>query len=244
MPPDYFSATGQLWGNPLYNWPRHKADGYEWWHKRLQRQTTYFDKVRIDHFRGFESYYKIPYGSKDATVGKWTKGVGLSVFEGFEGGTEGKIIAEDLGIITDDVRRLVKRSGYPGMKVFQFAFDGKSENEHLPNNVKSNSVYYTGTHDNAPTLSWWNGADAYLKEDLMRRLNTEKPDMPMTLIKAALGCCADTVIIPMWDWLSLGDEGRVNTPGKAEGNWAWRIKKTPCERLSAKISCICAEYRR
>lgn len=221
VPPDYFSATGQLWGNPLYNWPRHKADGYEWWHKRLQRQTTYFDKVRIDHFRGFESYYKIPYGSKDATVGKWTKGVGLSVFEGFEGGTEGKIIAEDLGIITDDVRRLVKRSGYPGMKVFQFAFDGKSENEHLPNNVKSNSVYYTGTHDNDTLCGWWSDIGDNTRALVKSAVNYKDGDIIDAVLACVMKSEADLVVVPMQDYLREGSAARMNTPGITEGNWLY-----------------------
>ncbi len=222
VPPDYFSATGQLWGNPLYNWPRHKEDGYAWWHRRLERQLTYFDKIRIDHFRGFESYYKIPYGSKDATVGKWAKGVGLAVFEGIEGGTDGKIIAEDLGIITDKVRRLVKRSGFPGMKVFQFGFDGKPENEHLPKNLKSSNVlYYTGTHDNDTLCGWWAGLPENTRELVKRTVKYESGDITDAILTAVMKSKSSLVVVPVQDYLKQASSARMNTPGVAEGNWQY-----------------------
>lgn len=223
VPPDYFSATGQLWGNPLYNWPRHRDSGFSWWRARIARQLQYFDKIRIDHFRGFESYYKIPYGSKDATVGKWAKGVGLSVFDGFKA-ADGRIIAEDLGLITAAVRKMVKKSGFPGMKVFQFGFDGKPTNEHLPKNLKTeNLVYYTGTHDNDTLRGWYEKLPESARAQVNSVIRVKDGDVYSAILAAVMKSRADLVIVPMQDYLTEGSCKRMNTPGTSSGNWLYTI---------------------
>lgn len=221
VPPDYFSETGQLWGNPLYNFSAHKKDNYEWWHKRLSKQLEYFDMVRIDHFRAFESYYAVPADADNAINGRWIKGPGTKVFEGID--VEGKIIAEDLGLITDKVRRLVKRTGFPGMKVFQFAFDGKSDNEHLPKNVKYNTVYYTGTHDNDTLKGWYESLSDSAKEYVRSVLDATDEDVLRKAIKSVMRSRAKYAVVPMQDYLFEGDDCRMNTPGGKTGNWLYRL---------------------
>lgn len=226
VPPDYFAAKGQLWGNPLYDWKKHAEDGYSWWHSRIQRQLVYFDKIRIDHFRGFDSYYKVPYGSLDATVGKWCKGAGLSVFEGIREELEGRIIAEDLGMVTPSVKRMVKKSGFPSMKVFEFAFDGKKNNEHLPKKQLPNTVYYTGTHDNDTLKGWYDKLPSGTK-DLVRAAVKEDDDSKIqyAILRSVMKSKADIVVVSMQDYLCQDSRARMNTPGTVVGNWQYFLSE-------------------
>ena len=226
-PPDAFSETGQLWGNPLYNWKEMERDGFDWWCKRISHSQKLFDLVRIDHFRGFDSYYAIPYGRKDATVGRWRKGPGMKLFKAIrEKIGDLNIIAEDLGTITPSVRRLLKASGFPGMKVLQFAFDDSPDNEYLPHNHIKNCVVYTGTHDNDTVKGWIDSLDEEYLEFLRAylRLSSEEGEV-WGIIKAALASPADLAILPMQDYLNAGSEARMNTPSTLGGNWTWRITK-------------------
>lgn len=235
-PPDYFSADGQLWGNPLYDWQYHKQTGYAWWIRRVRHALGIYDLLRIDHFRGFDTYWAIPAESPTAKTGKWENGPGMDLFRALEAAL-GKlpIIAEDLGELFPSVRELLAESTFPGMKVLQFGFGG-GDNEYLPHNHIKNCVVYPGTHDNTTLTDWWeNGASAAEKANAAAylRLTGLKPtakelaavktdDARIAMLHAALGSVADTAIIPMYDWLGLGAEAHLNTPGKMGGNWAWR----------------------
>ncbi len=224
-PPDGFSATGQLWGNPLYRWDYHKETGYAWWMKRLSACFRLYDVVRIDHFRGFDEYFAIPYGDTTAERGSWQPGPGLDFMKAIRKNLGSKpIIAEDLGFLTPSVLNLVKKSGYPGMKVMQFAFDSRESGDYLPHNYPKNCVVYTGTHDN-DTITGWFGhvakadlkyAKKYLNISSSRELN-------WTFIRHTLASVADTAIIPLQDYLGLGSEARINTPSVLGGNWQWRM---------------------
>ncbi|MCL1809980.1 MAG: 4-alpha-glucanotransferase [Clostridiales bacterium] len=226
-PPDYFDEFGQLWGNPLYNWSYHKKQGYDWWIKRLKHAGEIFDAVRIDHFRGFAGYYSIPAGSKNAVHGEWKKGPGKDFVSAVkEKAPEIAIIAEDLGFLTPDVRKLLKFSGFPGMKVLQFAFDSSEDNEYLPHMYPENSVAYTGTHDNPTTSSWASDASADVLEFVRKYLRAGRNlNLANALVKAAMHSKSDVCIIPIQDWLLQGGEARINTPGTTEGNWRFRVRK-------------------
>lgn len=258
-PPDYFSADGQLWGNPLYNWPYHKQTGYAWWVRRVRHALGIYDLLRIDHFRGFDTYWAIPAGSSTARTGKWEIGPGMDLFRALEAAL-GKlpIIAEDLGDLVPSVRKLLADSTFPGMKVLQFAFGG-GDNEYLPHNHVKNSVVYPGTHDNTTLTDWWvNAAPAKEKANAAAYLHLTpcKPtakevaavrtDAARTaLLRAALGSVADRAIIPMADWLGLGAEAHLNTPGKLGGNWAWRAAEGfDTALLAGRIEAECAVYCR
>ena len=258
-PPDYFSADGQLWGNPLYNWPYHKQTGYAWWVRRVRHALGIYDLLRIDHFRGFDTYWAIPAGSPTARTGKWENGPGMDLFRALEAAL-GKlpIIAEDLGDLVPSVRKLLADSTFPGMKVLQFAFGG-GDNEYLPHNHVKNSVVYPGTHDNTTLTDWWvNAATAKEKANAAAYLHLTpcKPtakevaavrtDAARTaLLRAALGSVADRAIIPMADWLGLGAEAHLNTPGKLGGNWAWRAAEGfDTALLAGRIEAECAVYCR
>ncbi len=225
-PPDYFSATGQLWGNPLYDWDYHKKSGYAWWISRLKMCFSLYDVVRIDHFRGFESYYNIPYGDPTAEFGHWEKGPGYAFFAAVKKALGKKeIIAEDLGYLTPAVFKLVDKTGFPGMKVLQFAFDCNEENNYLPHNYNKNCVVYTGTHDNDTSIGWYESAGAKDKKfarDYMGMKSAK--NFNFTLIRHAMMSVADTAIIPMQDYLGLGANARINTPSTLGGNWCWRMK--------------------
>lgn len=228
-PPDEFSEKGQLWGNPLYNWSAMKkeADPYSWWCRRIKSTLKIYDVIRIDHFRGFESYYAIPYGADDATDGKWKKGPGSQFFEYLNGKFEDlPIIAEDLGFMTDEVKKMLTASGYPGMKVLEFAFNDDEDSEYLPHNCHKNCVVYTGTHDNDTVIGWSKNIS---KEDLefAKEYMSVKNDNELNwcMIKTAYATAADTVIIPMQDFIGAGSEGRINIPSTLGENWKWRIDK-------------------
>ena len=229
-PPDGFSATGQLWGNPLYRWDYHRETGFDWWLTRLWYVYRLYDVTRIDHFRGFDEYYSIPYGHKTAEFGHWEKGPGIELFRRAEevlGWHE--VIAEDLGFVTDSVRQLVRDSGFPGMKVLQFAFDSRdtgSARDYLPHNYTENAVVYTGTHDNDTTIGWfeaisdddWNLAREYLCD-----FYTPDEEMDQPFVALAMQSIARMCIIPMQDYLGLGTEARMNTPSTIGCNWRWRM---------------------
>lgn len=229
-PPDAFAATGQLWGNPLYRWDYHKKTGFEWWMKRLEACFKMYDVVRIDHFRAFDAYYSIPAGMTTAEIGEWEPGPGDSLFETMKKRLgEREVIAEDLGFLTPSVLELVKRTGYPGMKVLQFAFDSREDSDYLPHNYGRNSVAYTGTHDNDTTLGWYYGQLAEADREFCDRyLNLGKcsrEEIKWEFIRAVLSCVADLAVIPMQDYLGLGSEARINIPSTLGGNWTWRMKK-------------------
>jgi len=228
-PPDAFSATGQLWGNPLYDWGYHKKTGYKWWIKRIKHCFELYDVVRVDHFRGFDEYYAVPYGDKTAEFGKWQKGPGFELFKTInEKLGEVDIIAEDLGYLTDSVRRLVKRTGYPGMKILQFAFDSREDSDYLPHNYDANSVVYTGTHDNDTTAGWIKTiktADRKMAFEYINRsdFSTDR-ERAEAFIRLAMSSVSNLCIIPMQDWLGLDGKARINTPSTLGGNWVWRMK--------------------
>ena len=224
-PPDAFSSDGQLWGNPVYNWHYMKQTGYEWWIKRLQMSFKIYDVVRIDHFRGFEAYYCIKYGEKTAKKGKWRKGPDIAFWK-FVKQKLGDlpVIAEDLGFLTPKVHKLLAKSGFPGMKVLQFAFDSREDNNYLPHNYTKNCVVYTGTHDNPTVVGWLRCTPQKTLNRAMDYLGVERiSSLPQAMIKATLASNCDTAIIPMADWLKLGASGRINTPSTAHGNWTFRI---------------------
>ena len=231
-PPDGFSATGQLWGNPLYNWEHHRETGYAWWMQRLSACFERYDVVRIDHFRGFDAYYAIPYGEPTAEHGHWEHGPGYDIFRSMkEKLGEKEVIAEDLGFLTPSVIELVKKSGYPGMKILQFAFDSREESDYLPHNYTHNCVVYTGTHDNDTVMGWYDtlkGADKKLCDDYLRLKNADgepipREQLPWEFVRAAMSSVADLAIIPMQDYLGLGSEARINIPSTLGINWKWRM---------------------
>lgn len=246
-PPDSFSATGQLWGNPLYKWTYHKKTNYEWWMKRIAYCYELYDIVRIDHFRGFDEYYFIPYGDDTAEFGHWEKGPGYSIFEAMKKELgEKKVIAEDLGFLTDTVIELVEKCGYPGMKILQFAFDSREESDYLPHNYKRNCVVYTGTHDNDTTLGWYKSFNKEDKAFAKKYLHiTSEEEIEWEFIRAALASVADTAIIPMQDYLGLGAEARINIPSTLGINWKWRMGAKDCtKKLADRIYKICKLYGR
>ncbi len=244
-PPDAFSPTGQLWGNPLYNWKRHRETGYRWWIDRIKSASELYDIVRIDHFRGFQGYYSIPYGHETAEKGEWRKGPGIELFDAVRKELgEPPIIAEDLGFLTDDVRELLKECGFPGMKVLEFAFDPKEESNYLPYTYDRNSVVYVGTHDNNTILGWLDELDADAVGFCKKFLDAED-DILWRLIKTAQACVSDTVIIQMQDYLELGAGARMNVPSTLGGNWQWRMqKRAATKKLAKKIADITRTYGR
>ena len=227
VPPDYFSATGQRWGNPLYNWPQMAADGFSWWVARLRTQLNLYDWVRIDHFRGLEAYWEIPADSDSAVNGHWVKAPGaelLETFFGTFGREELPLVAENLGIITPEVEALRHRFDIPGMAILQFAFDGSPSNPYLPGNQTANTVVYTGTHDNDTTLSWYESLSDEVKQQVYAELGNPELPMPLALVQCALDSVAQLVILPMQDVLELGTGNRMNTPGTVgDHNWTWRF---------------------
>lgn len=227
VPPDYFSATGQLWGNPLYNWPEHTKTGYEWWFSRIRHQLSLTDFLRIDHFRGFDKYWSVPAGEKTAINGEWKEAPGENFFTNLEAtlGYHMPIIAEDLGEIDHSVIELRDKFGFPGMKILQFAFENPNENNFLPHNHIRNCVCYTGTHDNDTTLGWYRNAYEASRDKLRRYYSTDASDVCWVFIRACFGSVANMAIVPMQDILELDSWARFNKPGVGEGNWSWRYKE-------------------
>ena len=251
-PPDAFSADGQLWGNPVYKWDYHKHTGYTWWIRRIENSTKLYDVIRIDHFRGFDEYYAIPAGSKNAVIGKWEKGPGMDLFDVVkEKLGEISIIAEDLGYITDSVRQLVKDSNFPNMKVLEFAFDARDSYEpceYLPFTYYNNCVVYTGTHDNETLLGWLKHVNDYTLGYIKDYIGREIPvgqEMVDEIIRLAHSSVADLCIIPLQDYLGLGNEARINTPSTLGDNWKWRVTKDKLtDKVVDKIRKYTNVYRR
>lgn len=238
-PPDAFSDDGQLWGNPLFRWDAMKKDGYTWWTKRIKAMSELYDVVRIDHFRGFDSYYAIPAKDKTARNGEWREGPGMDLFNTLEKKLGRlNIIVEDLGYLTPSVKQLLKDTGFPGMKLIQFAFDSREESDYLPHTYQKNCVVYTGTHDNDTIMGWFKTAPKesvkYAKEYL--RLNKEEGYNWGTM-KAVWGCVGDMAIVPMQDILGIGSEGRMNTPSTLGMNWKWRAIDGQITSALAKKVC-------
>jgi 4-alpha-glucanotransferase len=226
VPPDYFSATGQRWGNPHYNWAQMEADGFCWWLERFRSQLALYDWVRIDHFRGFEAYWEIPAETETAMHGRWVKAPGEALLSTIFTTLDGSglpLVAENLGIITQEVEDLRNRFDIPGMLILQFAFDGGPGNPYLPHNHVGNNVVYTGTHDNDTTLSWYESLSPEQQTHVYEYLGNPAASMPWALIQSALASVANLTVIPMQDILELGPGYRMNTPGTAEGNWSWRF---------------------
>lgn len=246
-PPDAFSATGQLWGNPLYRWEHHKENGYAWWLKRFAHAFTLYDIVRIDHFRGFDEYYAIPYGDKTAEYGQWEAGPGWELFRMLKEKLGNRqVIAEDLGYLTPSVLKLVKKTGYPGMKVLHFAFDASGSSAYLPHVYDKNCVVYTGTHDNDTTLGWYRSLSRKDRKFARSYLDIRRgADIGWVLIRAALSSVADTAIIPMQDYLGLGADARVNIPSTLGENWKWRMYDEEMrEELAVRIRQLTELYGR
>ncbi len=236
VPPDYFSETGQLWGNPLYDWDYHKSTGYAWWTDRLAVQLELVDYLRIDHFRGFEAYYAIPFGAETAIDGEWCPGPGHDLFQALKAnlGDDLPIWAEDLGIITDEVEELRDGEGFPGMKVLQFAFSDPKDNDLMPYRfTNTNCICYTGTHDNNTTLGWYMESDSKIQDRVRRYMNTDGRVVHMDFIRTAMASSAKYCIFPVQDALGFGGDCRMNTPGVGAGNWCFRIHK---EHLSDSLA--------
>lgn len=238
-PPDGFSPTGQVWGNPLYKWKYHKDTGYDWWIKRLKRNFELYDVIRLDHFRGFESFFSIPAKDDSAENGRWMRGPKMELFDAIKKAIPGgKFIAEDLGYITPAVEKLKDKTGFPGMKVLQFAFDGNPANPYLPENFEENSVAYSGTHDNDTTVGWYRELDDEMKGKVTEYLRSSSGRQPLdskkapafgataaarSLVSITMRSKADTCIIPIQDYLLLDSSGRVNVPGTTGLNWSWKM---------------------
>jgi len=249
VPPDYFSETGQRWGNPLYNWQAHEKEGYRWWIARMKATLALCDVVRIDHFRGFETYWEIPASALTAIDGQWRSGPGIALFDALhkaldkpEGDQRLRIIAEDLGEITPEVTALRETVGLPGMRILQFAFDGHSDNLYLPHNFESNTVVYTGTHDNDTSRGWWQSLTEHTQDYVSRYLGINGESIHWDLIRTASASVATLSIIPMQDVLGLDSDDRMNQPGQGEGFWEWRfgwhqVASWHAERL-ADLTCL------
>jgi 4-alpha-glucanotransferase len=257
VPPDYFSATGQLWGNPLYNWERMRADGFKWWIERVRATLATFDIARIDHFRGFAACWEIPGGDKTAERGRWVEAPGRELFTAIKAALgEPPIIAEDLGVITPDVEALRDDFGFPGMRILQFGFSSDTKNIDLPHNYHKNVVVYTGTHDNDTAVGWFSSVagagstrDAQQiereRELCLKYLNTEGKEINWDFIRAVLASVANTAVVPVQDVLGLGTEARMNLPNSTEGNWAWRVKPGVLTReLATRLRELSALYGR
>jgi len=237
-PPDAFSEDGQLWGNPLFRWDYMKKDGYAWWTNRIRAMSKLYDVVRIDHFRGFDSYYAIPAGDDTARNGTWREGPGMDLFHAVEKKL-GKlnIVVEDLGFLTQSVLKLVKDSGFPGMKVIQFAFDTREESDYLPHNYSSHSIVYTGTHDNDTIMGWMETAPKDSIKFAKKYFNlSRKEGYNWGMMRGAWASVSDLAVVPMQDLLGLGSKARMNTPSTLGGNWKWRARKSDINlKLARKV---------
>jgi 4-alpha-glucanotransferase len=238
VPPDYFSETGQLWGNPLYRWNHHQEDGYAWWLKRLSAVLELVDIVRLDHFRGFAGYWEVPFGKKTAVDGRWVSGPGEDFFAEVEKSLGHlPIIAEDLGVITADVTEMRQRFKLPGMRIIQFAFNGDPKDPFLPHNHEVDNVVYTGTHDNDTSKGWYDRVPESEKSFYRLYLNQDGSDVSWDLIRAAWRSVSIFALAPMQDFLSLGNEARMNYPGNPSGNWTWRMPASALdESLQERIN--------
>lgn len=247
VPPDYFSKTGQLWGNPLYDWAQHKVNNYSWWIKRIAYTLKLVDILRIDHFRGFEAYWAIPYGSENAINGEWKKGPYKDLFYALESflGKNLPIIAEDLGVITPAVEELRDYFNFPGMKILQFAFEDIDDNAFLPHNHNINSVCYSGTHDNDTTVGWYNTASNLSQDKVRRYMNTNGHEIAWDFIRTCFGSVSKMAIVPIQDILSQGSFARMNTPGTTDNNWKYRYTSDMLtDELAKKLKEITILYGR
>jgi len=246
VPPDYFSEIGQRWGNPCYDWDALRQDNFRWWKKRIVRHLDMFDLIRIDHFRGFEAYWEIPASEPTAMHGHWVKAPGETLFKSLlKKQAVLPVVAEDLGLITAAVEALRDKFELPGMKIFQFGFDGDPKNPHLPHNHITRCVAYSGTHDNDTALSWFNGLNEHSREQVLDYLGHSSDAMPWPVIRAVLGSVAELAVIPLQDLLGLGGEHRMNKPGTVEGNWQWRFswEQVP-DDAAARFRHLVAMYNR
>ena len=231
VPPDYFSEDGQLWGNPLYDWDQHEATGFAWWIERIRSNLSFYDIVRIDHFRGFESYWSIPAGESTARQGEWIQSPGLALFRAIQQACpDARIVAEDLGVITPEVDALRQKTGLPGMAVLQFAFGGDDDNAYLPHNVSPNTAIYTGTHDNDTSIGWYASSPEKVRDHVRRYLSVSGEDIAYDLIRCAMETPARLAIAPLQDFMRLDASARLNKPGSSSGNW--QLRYTP-EMLAA-----------
>ncbi len=246
VPPDYFSETGQRWGNPHYNWQAMQRDGFKWWLKRMRTQHKMFDLLRIDHFRGLQAAWEIPACEDTAINGEWALAPGKALLRTITRHFPSmQLIAEDLGVITDEVDVLREQFKLPGMKILQFAFGGKDDNPYLPHNIEENSVVYTGTHDNDTTLGWYQQLDEHSKTHLHTVLKSSSPDVPQALVELALATKGNIAIIPMQDILGLDATHRMNTPGTTAGNWQWRFDWNALKQEDiAKMKPLIQAYNR
>ena len=246
VPPDYFSATGQLWGNPLYRWDALAADGYLWWIERLRVVLRLVDLLRLDHFRGFAGYWAIPGDAPTAETGEWRPGPGAAFFDAVQAALGPlPLIAEDLGVITPDVEALRDRYGFPGMRILQFAFGGDAANHDLPHNYVRNCVVYTGTHDNDTTAGWFAAASPREREHALAYMASDGANPSWDLVRLAFASVADTAIVPLQDVLGLGNEARMNLPGTSGGNWRWRCAADSLtDDLIARIAALTELYGR
>ncbi len=246
VPPDYFSKNGQLWGNPLYRWDAHRQENFGWWIERLRRSFELYDVLRLDHFLGFVNYWEVAADAETAIEGRWRPGPGAALFERAEA-VLGKlaIVAENLGSVTAEVEDLRKRLGFPGMVVLQFAWNSNRANPHLPHNHEPDSVVYTGTHDNDTALGWWASLDADERIFVRDYLQSDMAEPNRDLIRCALASRANTAIVPLQDYLGLGSEHRMNTPGNDSGNWRWRFAWSDLpDSLAPAIAALCARHGR
>lgn len=246
VPPDYFSATGQRWGNPLYDWTAMEKDGFGWWRDRMALLLKRYDLMRIDHFRGFEAYWEIPASEETAINGRWVKAPGEALFKVLQQSFDPlPIIAEDLGIITDEVLALRDGFALPGMKILQFAFSGTADNPYLSHNHEVNSVVFTGTHDNDTTLGWYRSLDDGVRGYIAEYMGSPAEAVPWSMIRAAYASVARLAMVPMQDLLELGSEARMNTPGTTEGNWRWRFdwEQIPAT-LTGRLHHLASLYQR
>jgi 4-alpha-glucanotransferase len=247
VPPDYFSETGQLWGNPLYNWEKLKETDYKWWIERIRTNLSLYDIIRIDHFRGFEAYWAVPFGDETAQNGSWQKGPGIDLFNAIKKELgDLPIIAEDLGHLTEEVINLRNETGFPGMKILGFAFDSNEENDYLPHTYIKNCVVYTGTHDNDTLIGWFEKANESDRNFTREYLNiADHSEINWAILKGAWRSVASIAIAPVQDFLGLGSEARINTPGVASGNWQWRLKDgLLTDELAQRIGRITKIYGR
>jgi 4-alpha-glucanotransferase len=255
VPPDYFSATGQLWGNPLYRWEAHAAEKFAWWIARMKAQLERVDLVRLDHFRGFEAYWEVPAGSDTAATGRWALGPGTAFLEALREGLGGlPLIAEDLGNITAEVEALRDRFSLPGMRILQFGFSGSSDHD-LPHRHVNHCIVYTGTHDNDTTVGWFTTTDAnttqpseqiaFERAFALRYLGTNGKEIHWDLIRIGMASVADTLIVPLQDILGLDGAARMNVPGTAEGNWSWRFQASQLDpRILHRLASMTASFNR
>ncbi len=247
VPPDEYSDDGQLWGNPLYHWEHLKETNYQWWIDRVKASMKIFDMIRIDHFIGFVNFFSIPYGDENARAGVWEKGPGYDIFDAIKNQIgDVDIIAEDLGAVTEEVRKVLKQTGYPGMKLLQFGYDGDTQNEYFPANYQENVIAYTGTHDNMTTKTWFKSLSPKQKKFCLKSIGCSLFDNKVDcLVKETLKSNAQTAIIPMQDYLRLGSEARMNIPSTLGNNWKWRVRSEQLtKKLSEKISKWTLEYNR